>query len=68
MTTVALFELPQPLDLTGEASETIIAALGFSPADVHSVVLTPTGPVAVAAGYPPPLNEPSEGDADGIPG
>lgn len=51
--------LPEP---QGPTYEDIVRVLGFNPDDVSSVILRPSGVVAVAADYPPPLNEPQGGN------
>ena len=42
-----------------EFAETV-SGLGFAPADVKAVVVTPTSVVAVAADYPEPYTAPEE--------
>jgi len=44
---------PTPVDNT-TAPDVVLRALGFDPAAVQAVILTPTSVVAVAADYPDP--------------
>jgi hypothetical protein len=44
---------PTPVDNT-TPPEAVLRALGFDPATVQAVILTPTSVVAVAADYPDP--------------
>ncbi|WP_454044412.1 hypothetical protein [Cellulosimicrobium sp. Marseille-Q8652] len=51
--TTAAPQEPTPVDPTTSPSD-VMRAMGFDPAAVKSLVITPTGVVAVAADYPDP--------------
>ncbi|MFC8732188.1 hypothetical protein ACFT5B_07000 [Luteimicrobium sp. NPDC057192] len=59
---------PTPVDNTTPPGD-VLRALGFDPAAVQAVILTPTSVVAVAADYPDPpeVTDPTPPDDSGTP-